>query len=199
VAERGITYVRLDLVLLAETNPKDHDDTGIGRSIGHFGFVEVPVMDERTGRLVAGHGRYEQLQTLRGDGSAPPDGVRVDPEDGMWLMPVITGWASRSDDDAKAYLVASNQLTTKGGWDTPVLAEVLTELAAADLLALTGFGDVDLEKLLASLDPEPEDEQPPPAGPETWCLTVYCDGETDRQQAFEDLTDRGYRCQIQGS
>jgi hypothetical protein len=145
--ERTVEYVRLDAMEPAPRNPKGHDSAGIARSIGHFGLAELPLLDERTGRLVAGHGRYEQLTTLEAEAGAPPDGIRVD-DAGHWLMPVIRGWSSRSDDDAEAYLVASNQLTTKGGWNDHLLAEVLHDLNDAQMLELTGYEDKDLESLV---------------------------------------------------
>lgn len=145
--ERRVDYVRLDQVKLAVRNPKLHDEEGINRSIGHFGFAELPLEDGRTGRLIAGHGRHEQLVQMHADGRDAPDGVRVD-GDGMWLMPVIRGWSSRSDADAEAYLLASNRLTIKGGWNQVGLAEMLTELDAVDMLDLTGYGSGDLAALL---------------------------------------------------
>lgn len=156
---RYVAYLPLDEVTAAPRNPKGHDTAAIHRSIGHFGFAELPLLDERTGRLVAGHGRHEQLISMHTDGATPPDGVQVD-GDGTWLMPVIRGWSSRSDDDAEAYLIASNHITTKGGWDDRALAEVLDELAEAQLLELTGFDADDLTDLLASFT---DDSPPPPA------------------------------------
>lgn len=147
---RYVDYLRLDTVQLAPRNPKGHHAASINRSIDHFGFAELPLMDERTGRLVAGHGRHEQLVAMHADGGDAPDGVKVDP-DGAWLMPIIRGWASRSDSDAEAYLIASNQITTKGGWEDRGLAEILEDLQDAQLLELTGFDDDDLEQLLAGL------------------------------------------------
>jgi len=209
MAERGIDYVRLDEVTLAETNPKDHDQPGISRSIGHFGFVEVPVRDERSGRLVAGHGRHEQLQALHAAGATPPDGVVVD-GDGMWRMPVITGWASRSDTDAEAYLVASNQLTTAGGWNDS-LTGVLQGLAEADMLDLTGFTDNDLAGLLDEVNTnrvelpaltDPDDAPEPPRTPrsvpgDVWHLgphRLLCGDSTDID-AVETMLG-GDRCDL---
>jgi 16S rRNA G966 N2-methylase RsmD len=159
VAPRYVDYVPLADVQLAPRNAKGHAADAINKSIGHFGFAELPLLDERTGRLVAGHGRHEQLVAMHTAGGDPPDGVRVD-DTGTWFMPVIRGWASRSDADADAdaYLIASNQLTTKGGWEDRGLAEILEELQDAHLLELTGFDDDDLTRLLddiASEEPEP--------------------------------------------
>lgn len=162
---RRLEYVRLPDIELAPRNPKGHDERGIARSIGHHGVVEVPVRDERTGRLVAGHGRYAQLVAMRDAGQSPPDGVLLD-DDGEWKMPVLAGWSSRSDEDAEAYLIGSNQLVTLGGWaDERELVEMLGGLADVNLLELTGFCQSDLDDRLAELaeasaakDEEPSDD-----------------------------------------
>jgi hypothetical protein len=151
-AETGhyVDHIALDDVNEADRNPKAHDEAGINRSIGRFGLAELPLMDDRTGKLIAGHGRLEQLRQMRADGQAPPAGVRV-AADGTWLMPVIRGWASRSDDEAAAYLIASNRLTERGGWDTYELTEMLAELAEGQLLELTGYDQSELAAMEALL------------------------------------------------
>ncbi len=153
VSERYVEYVAVDDVVPAARNAKQHDTVGIARSIGHFGLAELPLIDERTGRLVAGHGRYLQLREWAEEGRDAPEGVRVD-DDGRWLMPIIRGWASRSDDDAEAYLIASNQLTVKGGWDDHLLAEMLHDLGEAQMLDLTGYEADDLAALEDALTAE---------------------------------------------
>jgi hypothetical protein len=147
--EREVGHVPLAQITGAVRNPKRHDGTGIAASIARFGLGELPMLDERTGRLVAGHGRIDQLAAMHAAGQPPPDGIQTD-EHGGWLVPVIRGWASGSDAEADAYLVASNQLTVAGGWDEPELAALLAGLAAADatLLAVTGLGEDDLDRLL---------------------------------------------------
>lgn len=208
---RYVDYIPLPEVQLAPRNPKGHDHSAIARSIGHFGFAELPLLDERTGRLVAGHGRHEQLVALHSSGATPPDGVRVDP-DGQWLMPVVRGWSSRSDEDAEAYLVASNQIGVLGGWDERLLAELLGDLADSQLLELTGFDADGLEDLLASIQEadvpppvamtEPDDEPAPPVRPrsrpgDVWLLgphRVLCGDATD-QAAVTAMLD-GDRCDV---
>lgn len=136
-------------VLKAPRNPKRHDTEMIAKSISHYGIVETPALDERTGRLVAGHGRLTDWERRRDAGEDPPDGIMIS-ADGDWLVPVSRGWASRSDADADAYLVMSNQSTIAGGWDDDVLAEHLRAIADGDLdlLALTGFDDAALDDML---------------------------------------------------
>jgi len=151
---RRIEYMRLDDIKPAPRNPKQHDRAAIGASVDRFGLSEVPLLDERTGRLVAGHGRLEDILARAERGDEPPDGVRV-ARDGQWTMPVVRGWASRSDAEAEAYLVASNRLTERGGWDDSALASLLSDLAAADaaLLEVTGYDPDDLTRLIEAGQP----------------------------------------------
>lgn len=155
-----VAHIALDEVPEADRNPKEHDGAGINRSISRYGMAELPLMDDRTGRLIAGHGRLHQLQQMHADGQEPPSGIEID-DQGRWLMPVIRGWASRSDAEAEAYLIASNRLTERGGWDTFQLTEMLVELADQQLLDLTGYdqGELDaMEALLRDPDSGGDDE-----------------------------------------
>ena len=58
-------YMTLDEMQTAERNPKGHDGPRINGAISRFGFLEQAVLDERTGRMVSGHGRLEQLMEMR--------------------------------------------------------------------------------------------------------------------------------------
>lgn len=142
----------LDELPAAPRNPKEHDATGIRRSIERFGFTEHVLVDERTGRLVAGHGRVQVLRDMEDAGTAAPAGVLVD-TDGQWTVPVIRGWSSRSDAEAEAYLLASNRLTERGGWDEAALLDMLQGINDPDLMLTAGFDTTDMDDLLASLNP----------------------------------------------
>jgi hypothetical protein len=153
VTDRRIEYVPLPEIQKALRNPKRHDRQGIAASVGKFGLVEVPTIDERTGRLVAGHGRLQDLTDRHAAGQTPPDGVQLD-ADGVWLIPVNRGWGSRSDAEAEAYLAASNKLTENGGWHHDQLDAMLADVAAVDLdlAAATGFSVDYLSDLLDTPD-----------------------------------------------
>lgn len=140
---RYTDYMPLADVQRAPRNPKGHNTELIANSISRFGIVESPAIDERTGRLVAGHGRLDDWITRKAAGEQPPDGIDIDPDTGDWLVPVQRGWASRSDADAEAYLVISNSSSQMGGWDDEGLAQLLADLRDQDptLLDLTGFDD----------------------------------------------------------
>lgn len=149
MSERRIEYVPLDDVQPAARNPKQHNLPALARSMERFGYVEPIVIDERTGKLVAGHGRVEELQRRRADGDDAPDGVRV-MKNGSWRVPVIRGWASNSDAEAEAYLLASNRLSELGGWDDQELLAMLDGMDQA-IRDVTGFDSEALDELVARM------------------------------------------------
>jgi hypothetical protein len=161
VGERRVEMVPLSDLRRATRNPKAHSLPDIARSIGRFGVVDLPVVDERTGRLVAGHGRLEALEAAKAAGEQPPDGIEA--RDGAWLVPVVRGWSSRSDADAEAAGVALNHLTELGGWDTDAQVEMFLDHRDDDSwLVGTGYTSLDVNELLAPRGQPPVDDDPPP-------------------------------------
>jgi hypothetical protein len=154
--KRRLEPMPLDDIQGDPRNVKGHAEAAIRRSIEHHGLAELPLLDERTGYLAAGHGRLDQLRSMQAAGATPPEGIEQDP-DGRWLVPVIRGWSSRSDEDAAAYLVGSNRLTELGGWEDHGLAELLDTLSASNLLELAGYQQDDLDALVATLNPTEPD------------------------------------------
>jgi DNA modification methylase len=162
MTQRRLEYMPLDELKGAPRNPKRHS-SDIPVSIGRFGYTEPIVLDERTGRMVAGHGRRTALMQMRAAKQEPPEGVQVH-ESGQWLVPVLRGWSSRSDTEADAYLLASNRLTEAGGWENAELDKLLLELHEQDALHGLGFDSDYLTQLLADAgqpvsEPEPETEE----------------------------------------
>ena len=72
-------------------NPKRHDVTQLVRSLERFGFTQPVLLDERTGKIAAGHGRVEALSLMRSDEDAAPEGITVK-RDAGWAVPVVRGW-----------------------------------------------------------------------------------------------------------
>lgn len=154
-----LEYWPLSKVLEAPINPKDHDLPGLGASMHRFGYTDPMMIDERTGRLVRGHGRREKLLEMKEGGESPPLRIRVD-DNGEWLVPIVRGVSFNSDDEALAYSLADNKLTEKGGWNTQLLADVLkglTERGGDESLEGTGFNDVDLAALGQIVEIDPND------------------------------------------
>ncbi len=153
MSERRIDLMPLAEVRRATRNAKRHALGAVGESIARFGVIDLPVIDERTERLVAGHGRLEALEAAHAAGEAPPDGVVA--TDGGWLVPVVRGWSSRSDADAEAAGVALNRLTEVGGWDEAILADLFRDYAdEPEWLVGTGYDEQEVVSFLASLNPD---------------------------------------------
>lgn len=156
--ERRIEHLPLDDIQPAPHNPRDHNVPGLKGAIARFGYVAPALRDERTGRLVVGHGRTLALKAMRDDGETPPAGVTVD-EAGRWLVPVVCGWASRSDAEAAAYLVADNRQSELAHWEQQGLADLLSEINTIDpgLMDAAGYDQDDLDNLLERLQPDDPD------------------------------------------
>lgn len=153
--ERAVEYVPLVELKRAKRNPKDHDLGALAVSMTRLGFLEPLILDERTGRLIGGHGRLELLAKLEGQKAAPPEGVKVS-KDGEFLVPVVRGWASQTDAEAEAAIIALNRIGEKGGWEQSTLADVLRDLQKApDLFGVSGYDGDDLDRLLEDLGEKP--------------------------------------------
>lgn len=147
MGERTMVYMRVRDLVPAPRNPNLHQTEELRGSVDRHGFVEPMVLDDRTERLVAGHGRREDLLAREAAGEPPPDGVELD-ADGAYLAPVVRGWASPDDSEAEAFLVASN---LRAEWEPEGLAEVLADLATVEGgLVGTGYAEPDLEELIAA-------------------------------------------------
>ena len=146
---RRLEYQRLDDVRPAARNPKGHDEAFLDGSVERWGFTEPILLDERTGRLIVGHGRLESLQRKKAGGDDVPEGIIVD-KNGDWLLPVVRGWSSVNDTEAEAYLIVSNRSPERGGWKPTELAEMLAEYEqqAAGFALGVGFDDDQYRNLL---------------------------------------------------
>ncbi len=102
----------------------------IARSIGTFGF-NVPVLIDRNGKVVAGHGRIRAAEQL-----------------GLTELPTIS-LDHLTEAQVRAFMIADNRLTENAVWDERLLAEQFRDLALMDLdfsLEVTGFemGEIDM-------------------------------------------------------
>jgi DNA modification methylase len=112
----------------------------IAASIKEFGFNQ-PIVVDKNGVIIVGHGRYEAAQLLG-----------MDSQD----IPVVT--VDLTEEQANAYRLADNKLN-ESDWDMKLVVEELKSLSLP-MLDLTGF-DRDL-----ILSPEEKDDEVP-AIPET--------------------------------
>lgn len=163
MTERHIEYMDVDTIAPALRNPRKHELDQLRRSFVRWGFTIPILRDERTERLVAGHGRVQLLQIDRAAGAEPPEGVEVQ-GDGTWRVPVVRGWASADDQEAEAYLIADNRLTEMAGWEEPALLDGLKRLQGGAGLDGVGYFAEDIDDLYAKVQ-ERQAAAPPASMP----------------------------------
>lgn len=123
-----------------ERNPRTHSKKQveqIAASIKRFGFTN-PVLVDRDGQVIAGHGRIEAAKLL-----------------GMATVPVLR-LEHMTEAEKRAYVIADNRLAELAGWDNDLLALELAAVSELDSdfdLALTGFDVAEIEALLNGLNP----------------------------------------------
>jgi len=143
----NIQYRRIDTLQPDPANPRRHSRKQleqIAESIKVFDFI-VPVLIDRDGKIVCGHGRTQAAAAL-----------------GMREVPTIC-LEHLSPAQIRAFMIADNKLTENASWDDRLLAEQLRDLSLLGLdfsLEVTGFeiGEIDLR--IASLEelPAPGDD-----------------------------------------
>lgn len=180
---RQTVYMDLGALQVATTNPKMHDIPTLVASLHRFGWTQPVMLDERTGKMVAGHGRREALIWIREHGEVMPDGVILD-DDGEWLIPVNRGWSSRNDLEADAYIMADNQTTMAGSYHMLTLAAMLENVVTEDagLLDTLGFSSDDVDDIIR----RGHVEVGPITAPDPWADR---DERKDRREATADVLD----------
>jgi DNA modification methylase len=133
-------------------NARSHSDEQVAQiaaSIREWGWT-MPVLVDEAGTIIAGHGRVLAAQRL-----------------GLAEIPVMVaaGW---SEAKRRAYVIADNKLALNAGWDAELLPVELGDLKAMGFdLGLTGFGELELGKLLLGTDSDGDLDEAPelPADP----------------------------------
>jgi DNA modification methylase len=206
-----IVYRPIGELELDAKNPRLHSPRQvrqIAHSIKTFG-MNVPVLINRAGRVIAGHGRIMACQQL-----------------GRTEVPTIA-LEHLSETQIRAFMIADNRLTENSEWDERLLAEQLTELSELDLdftLDVTGFeiGEIDLrvEQLTSASDgaetranslPDPRTGPPVTRPGDIWLLNdhrVFCGSALEEdsyaalmegQEAQMVFTDPPYNLRIDGN
>lgn len=127
----------------SETNARLHSDDQIEQiaaSIREFGWT-IPLLIEETGRILAGHGRYEAAKLV-----------------GITSVPclIATDW---TEAQKQAYMLADNRLAENSSWDEKIKADQLRflddlnfdlnvmgfEVSEIDLILAEGAIDIDVD------------------------------------------------------
>ena len=161
-------------------NSRTHSDEQVmqvASSIKEFGFTN-PILIDNDGGIIAGHGRLLAAKKLDID-----------------EVPCIRlGYLSEAQ--RKAYVIADNKLALNSGWDNDLLKIELMQLDSIDFdLNLTGF---DLSELANIFDPVTEEiELKEQAYSETFNIIIECDDEQNQESIYNELQEKGYKCQVQ--
>lgn len=138
-----IEQVDVDVLRPDPANPRrisNRELESLTRSLQQFGFVQPVVARHDDGLVIAGHQRLLAARKL-----------------GWKQVPVI--WLDLSVEQSRLLNLALNRIS--GDWDTELLARLLADLKPVeDLdLALSGFSEEELAKLLKSLDVREKQER----------------------------------------
>lgn len=177
-----------------DRNPKQHDLPAIRASIERHGFVSPILVDERTLRVVAGHGRLVVLRAMKEEGADPPEGIITDGDE--WLVPVVMGKEFPSEQEADAYALADNRLVERGGWDITLLRNVLAE--HINNPTGIGWGAEEIERLLERTDPFTQMVDIESAGDLEirFAITIVVDTIEERERIVSLLAEMGYKSDV---
>lgn len=187
-----IEHVPIDCLKPAPYNPRRitaGQMAMLQKSLTEFGFVDPIIANQRTGRIVGGHQRWEAAKRM-----------------GIETVPVA--WVDLDRDREKALNIALNQ--HGGDWDYQKLPALLVEIQDIGLdLEAIGFTADDLDEMLAEILPTDEEPKaskddegrepepvPPPSEPvampgEVWQLgrhRVIC-GDCTQPDVVRQLLD----------
>lgn len=115
-----------------DLQPGDPEYEKLKRSLEEFDLVEPLIWNEETGNLVGGHQRLKIIQE-RGDKEVAVSVVHLD------------------EGKEKALNIALNKIS--GDWDYQKLDELLSSMADEDV-ALTGFDDAEIQKIVKQFEAE---------------------------------------------
>lgn len=180
MSELNIEYVKTKNLIPYVNNSRTHSDQQIQQvaaSIKEFGFTNPILTDEDNG-IIAGHGRLMAAQVL-----------------GLDEVPTIT-LKGLTDAQKKAYVIADNQLALNSGWDLDLLKlEVLNLDNLGFNLDKLGFDDKFLANLIDPLINEVELKEQ--FYSQVFNIVVNCDDEAHQERIFNELDEKGYKCQVQ--
>lgn len=151
--ELQVEYRYVDSLIPYARNARTHSDEQVAQiaaSIQEFGFNNPVLVDGHKG-VIAGHGRILAARKLN-----------------LSSVPVIE-LGHLSETQKRAFILAENKLTERGGWDSDLLSVELADLQDAGFdLELTGFDDSELKSYLDQGDEKPvADPQNPSVNEET--------------------------------
>jgi ParB-like chromosome segregation protein Spo0J len=132
VTDQEYEVVPIDAVKPHPDNPRHGDLAAISASVARNGFYGTIAVQRSSGRILAGNHRWEAAKAQ-----------------GLTEIPVV--WLDVDDKAALRILLADNRTSDLGSYDKEALAEILLELRAAEELSGTGYGELDVGKILVEM------------------------------------------------
>jgi DNA modification methylase len=152
----AVRRVPIASLLPDPANARKHGEQNLDAivaSLRRFGQAEPLVVQAKTGRVIAGHGRLLAMRQL---GWTECDTVELDVDD---LKATALG-------------IALNRTAELAEWDEPVLAKILGELKSIDEIEGVGFSVAEIDDLIAEIDAQAgvrdvndDGPEPPPVDP----------------------------------
>lgn len=159
-------------------NSRTHSQSQISQvaaSIKEFGFTS-PILIKSDGTIIAGHCRLEASRKLK-----------------LEKVPCIV-LDYLTDTQARALVIADNQLALNAGWDEEMLKLEIDDLRDADFdLDLLGFDDID-----DPADTDDDDDDPAVEEKKEFLVVVECMDEIEQREVYELLQGKNLKCKIIG-
>lgn len=160
--ELRLEYVPLDKIKKWPRNPRIHSPR-LGKLFEKYGFLKPLLLDEASGRLVAGHGRIDELIRKRDVGEDPPDGLKIIGT--QWRVPVLRGKSFASEKEAEEFLYDDNLSTDEASWVEEEFNDITKDLdlvisdltTVSDELDDTGMNIDDLDEIGDDIEDLDED------------------------------------------
>lgn len=151
IAIPAVQVLPIDKLKPWKGNPRvGHAVDAIVKSIETFGYTQPIIIQKKTRRILAGHGRLQALKKM-GEKTAPCIELDI------------------SDDQADLYTIVDNRLVEAGDWDYVQLSKMLKGIEQANIDALLVLSKAELALIHSKgrpADPGQEDDIPPaPDGP----------------------------------
>lgn len=153
-----------------EKNAKKHDQTqidNVAKSIEKYGFVQ-PLVIDKNNVVIIGHCRLEASKKLK-----------------LKEVPCVLA-DTLTDEQVKELRLLDNKLN-ESDFDFDLLSE---ELADLDL------SDFELDWCIEELEQNIERKDLSETIEEQQQLIIDCEDETQLEQLYNELTERGYKCKI---
>lgn len=165
-----VVNIAIDNIKPYSKNPRNNDKAVdyVANSIKEFGF-KVPIVIDKNNVIVAGHTRYKASVKL-----------------GLKEVPCIIA-DDLTNEQIKAFRLADNKVSEFADWNLDLLDEELDDIINIDM------SDFGFDEIVDSCEAENEDDV---KIEEDYCVAIDFDTEKECQEAFEKLTEEGYKCRI---